>query len=321
MKLLTNARSLGVTIFLLFSVLSFAQTTVVERSTNDTILDVADKMPEYPGGINAMFSFIHKNMHYPAIAQENGIQGTVYIRFVVTKTGTVDKVEVVRSLDPACDKEAVRVVSLLERWIPGQKNGKNVNVYFTLPIKFKLTKDNPSSTPKPMPLFVVDGKEATKAEVDMIDKSRIKEVTVIKETSDLMKYGEKGKNGVILITLKPSASIMRPDSTNGKKVIYDVVEKMPEFPGGDIALFRFIRFNLRYPAEAQKARIEGTVYARFQVNQDGKVEKAEILRSLCRECDRETIRVIYSMPDWKPGMQKGKNVSVWYTLPVKFRLE
>jgi len=85
-----------------------------------------------------LMSYIAKNLKYPVIAQENGIQGKVILRFVVSKTGVVDKIEVVRSLDPACDKEAVRVVRTLQRWIPGKQNGVNVSVYYTLPIAFKL---------------------------------------------------------------------------------------------------------------------------------------------------------------------------------------
>mgnify|MGYP000591654406 CR=1 FL=1 len=96
-------------------------------------------MPQFPGGDRELLSFIAKNLHYPTIAQENGIQGKVFVRFVVSATGDVKDVKVMRSLDPYCDKEAIRVIQSLPKWIPGRQNGRNVPVYYTVPITFKLT--------------------------------------------------------------------------------------------------------------------------------------------------------------------------------------
>lgn len=102
------------------------------------VYDVVEQMPVFPGGDKKLLEFISKQLKYPAIAKENGIQGTVIVRFVVTNTGKVEKSEVLRSLDPECDKEAIRVVASLPRWIPGKQNGVNVASYYTLPIKFKM---------------------------------------------------------------------------------------------------------------------------------------------------------------------------------------
>ena len=99
---------------------------------------VVEQMPQFPGGNGELLSYIAKNLKYPAISAENGVQGKVFIRFVVTALGMVEQVEVVRSLDPHCDKEAKRVVASLPKWIPGKQNGRNVPVYYTLPIIFKL---------------------------------------------------------------------------------------------------------------------------------------------------------------------------------------
>jgi len=111
---------------------------VTQEVVEDKVYTVIEQMPQYPGGESELMSYIAKNLKYPVIAQENGIQGKVILRFVVSKSGVVDKIEVVRSLDPACDKEAVRVVRTLQRWIPGKQNGVNVSVFYTLPIAFKL---------------------------------------------------------------------------------------------------------------------------------------------------------------------------------------
>ena len=95
-------------------------------------------MPTFPGGEAELMKFMSENLKYPVIAQENGIQGRVILRFVVSKTGAIENIQVVRSVDPTCDKEAIRMVKSMPRWIPGKQNGNNVPVYFTLPVLFKL---------------------------------------------------------------------------------------------------------------------------------------------------------------------------------------
>ena len=99
---------------------------------------VVEQMPQFPGGEKELLSYVAKNLRYPSISAENGVQGKVFVRFVVSALGTVEGVEIIRSLDPYCDKEAMRVVAALPQWIPGKQNGRNVPVYYTLPISFKL---------------------------------------------------------------------------------------------------------------------------------------------------------------------------------------
>lgn len=114
--------------------------------------------------------------------------------------------------------------------------------------------------------------------------------------------------------------IANPQSQSSGKEIFTTVEKMPEFPGGTDSLLSYLVANIRYPGAARKANVQGKVIARFVVNQIGKIEQVEIKRGLSPECDAETVRVIGAMPDWKPGAQNGKKVSVYYTLPISFRL-
>ena len=111
---------------------------VIVKETETKPYTMVEQMPQFPGGEKELLSYISKNLKYPPVAAENGIQGKVYIRFVVSATGDVKDVQVVRSLDPYCDKEAVRVISSLPKWIPGRQNGRNVPVYYTVPITFKL---------------------------------------------------------------------------------------------------------------------------------------------------------------------------------------
>ncbi|MFA6333939.1 MAG: energy transducer TonB [Bacteroidales bacterium] len=99
---------------------------------------VVEQMPQYPGGEKAMMKFIYDHIVYPPIVLENGIQGKVTVRFVVSRTGSIEKVEVLKSIDPECSKEAIRVIKLMPKWIPGKQNGTPVPVYFILPVVFRL---------------------------------------------------------------------------------------------------------------------------------------------------------------------------------------
>lgn len=98
----------------------------------------AEVMPEFPGGEAELHKFIQSNLNYPVVDQENGTEGRVSIRFVVDKNGEITNIEVLRGISPSCDREAVRVVKNMPRWIPGKQNGTPVPVYFNLPIVFKL---------------------------------------------------------------------------------------------------------------------------------------------------------------------------------------
>lgn len=105
--------------------------------TANIIFDVVEQMPEFPGGDSAMVAFIHKNITPQPMAQcYSGIGGKVFCKFIVEKDGSISNITVIRSLDPTCDKEAVRVLKLLPKFIPGKQNGQPVRVYYTLPIIF-----------------------------------------------------------------------------------------------------------------------------------------------------------------------------------------
>ena len=95
-------------------------------------------MPTFPGGEAALMRYLSSHLQYPTMAQENGVQGTVVVQFVVTKTGKVGEVKVVRSVDRDLDREATRVCRSLPNFVPGRQNGQAVNVWYTLPVKFKL---------------------------------------------------------------------------------------------------------------------------------------------------------------------------------------
>ena len=105
-----------------------------------------------------------------------------------------------------------------------------------------------------------------------------------------------------------------------QKVFY-IVEQMPEYPGGQAALFEFISKNVKYPEDAVKKKVEGKVFVTFVVDTDGKITDVSLLRKVFPSLDAEAIRVISAMPNWIPGKQKGQVVRVKYTVPIMFRLK
>lgn len=111
---------------------------VVVAEDENKIFTVVEQQPEFQGGYEAMMNFIRKNMRYPASARRMGVDGTVYVSFVVSKDGSISEVKTIRGISADCDQEAMRVVSMMPAWRPGKQNGKPVFVRFVLPIKFKL---------------------------------------------------------------------------------------------------------------------------------------------------------------------------------------
>ena len=102
------------------------------------VFDVVEQMPSFPGGPSALMQYLSSNIKYPVVAEENGVQGRVVCTFVVERDGSITDVRVIRSVDPSLDKEAVRVVKSMPKWIPGKQNGSAVRVKYTVPVTFRL---------------------------------------------------------------------------------------------------------------------------------------------------------------------------------------
>ena len=186
------------------------------------------------------------------------------------------------------------------------------------------------------PLIVIDGKVATIEQLKALDQEEIDNITVLKNAKEPLEEYAKAfnadtSNGILFINTKEYVK-------NGKKELvsavvkakepadesaegaFDVVEQMPEFPGGSIELMKFLSENVKYPEAASKAGTQGRVVAQFIVEADGSISNVKVLKNVSDEIDAEAVRVIKAMPKWKPGMQKGQPVRVKYTIPVTFRL-
>ena len=236
-----------------------------KKSPDGEFFLVVEQQPEFPGGMKALFQYLSRNLRYPAEAQKNKVQGRVYVRFVISKTGEIGQVRVLKGIGSGADEEAVRVVSQMPKWIPGKQQGQSVPVQFNLPIQFELEKraDNKTGqvTPTPQPdspkkvglfdddsknrrltiynnsemgslqryamplpdslrksgisvyirgngfsegdpLYLIDSLEITKEELHKkLNTNDIESITVLKNSAAFI-YGEKGKNGVILIKTK-----------------------------------------------------------------------------------------------------------------------
>jgi TonB family protein len=111
------------------------------------------------------------------------------------------------------------------------------------------------------------------------------------------------------------------DEASGRNEVFKIVEDMPELPGGDLALRKYIAANVKYPPEAKKEGIQGKVFVKFVVAKDGGTKDSEIARGVHPSLDKEALRVINALPKWKPGKQRGQAVNVQYTVPINFVLQ
>ena len=186
------------------------------------VFDVVEEMPQYPGGPQALFKFLGENVHYPAEAEKAGIQGRVIATFVVEKDGSISQPTIVKSVDPLLDAEAIRVISAMPNWKPGKQNGKVVRVKYTVPLSFNLDGGGEAvedhlcredgtiveidiekgDTAIVRPLFIVDGEVMDGKKVYAINSKTIERYYMQNGQEAIDKYGDKAKDGVILITLK-----------------------------------------------------------------------------------------------------------------------
>lgn len=138
----------------------------------------------------------------------------------------------------------------------------------------------------------------------------------VQETTQVMNEDHVAK---VDVTYKPPQAVVEEEPE--EQVIFDVVESMPEFPGGQAALMQYLAKNIKYPTISQENGTQGRVIVQFVVNRDGGIVDAKVVRSVDPYLDKEALRVVGTMPKWTPGKQRNKPVRVKYTLPVMFRLQ
>ena len=135
------------------------------------------------------------------------------------------------------------------------------------------------------------------------------------ETKDVQVSTDTHEGDKNAVELPPET----PVEDEGK--IFTIVEEMPSFPGGEEKMLEYVAKNIKYPAMARENNITGRVYVNFYIDKDGKVQSAKIVRGIGGGCDEEALRVVRTMPQWKPGKQNGRAVNVNYNLPINFTLK
>ena len=193
----------------------------LKHTSTTKVYDVVEEMPQFPGGVGKMMEYLAVNLHYPKEAEAKGLQGRVIANFVIEPDGSITNAKVVKSLDPALDAEALRLVNAMPKWTPGKQGGVPMRVKYTIPITFRID-DGPSKSEMEstiykvgsaaynaglkfdvdFPLVIVDGTPFDAEKLNQIDPKTIDHMDVLKGKSGTEKYGAKGKNGVVLITTK-----------------------------------------------------------------------------------------------------------------------
>lgn len=241
----------------LLLILALAMTLPLVASAQDAngVFRSVEQMPQFPGGEAALLKYIMSHVNYP---EGSDSQATVILQFVVETDGSIGQAKVIRSVDEALDKEAIRVIKSLPKFTPGYQDGQPVPVWYTVPVRF--SRNAGAQRPSDVP------------------------------------------------------SSFNQDSPNDS-IIFRSVEQMPQFPGGEAALLKYIMSHVNYP---EGSDLEGVVILQFVVKTDGSIGEVKVLRGLDPVFDQEAIRLVKSLPNFTPGRQNGQPVAVWYTLPVRF---
>ncbi|WP_080237144.1 M56 family metallopeptidase [Spirosoma rigui] len=218
------------------------------QTTTGKVFTVVQEQPTYPGGMPALMQYIAQNLQYPLKAKQKRVQGRVMVQFVVTETGAIEQVHILKGIGHGCDEEALRVISKMPNWNPGKQNGRAVAVQYNMPIQFALDKpeDKPTGQTAPVsdpndsiigdfpgskqqsipqysssrnttvrvrgsgtfgepgdkPLYILDGVVISSDTVTGFNPNTIQSIDVIKGASAAATYGDKAKNGVVIITTK-----------------------------------------------------------------------------------------------------------------------
>lgn len=285
-KLLSDRRFLSLVFSIVFAPqLLMAQSekssSVSKFSIEETIYQTADQMPEYPGGEEAKKEYFANALNQPRVGETGMEIVNVYVSFIIEKDGSVSNVKIVKSFSHSIDTLTINAIKNMPPWLPGRVKGNSVRVKYLLPVEFWQEKNE-----------------------FLAPKSTNEAVTTFHTVA-------AGKNNIV-------ADTAYNKTLDGSDEVYTIVENSPSFPGGQDALKQYISDNLRFPQILKELSIQGTVYITFIVEKDGNISNAGILKGIHPYADAEALRIINSMPAWKPGMQGGRPQRIRMNIPVKF---
>ncbi|HXU26153.1 MAG TPA: TonB family protein [Bacteroidia bacterium] len=289
--------------------------------------------------------FVKLNVNYPSVAKENGYTGKSLVGFWVDTNGAVSEVKILVSSDYAIlDSEAVNTVKRIPKWA----SSKHKKEYYRTSIDFILeprtnfeqyayekkwkskyanyyynegVKCSQENKYQEAINYFNETLKINYKDIDALYNKGVMLFQLNKKDSACFEWYEikyLGKTDANDLISKHCSEFPPPPSDSLEK--YTVVEKMPEFMGGPTEMIKFLQNHLTYPSIEKKNKIMGKSFVKFIVERDGSISNAEIIKSSGNEnLDKEAIRVVSIMPNWKPGYQNGKSVRVYFNLPILFR--
>lgn len=326
-------------------VLAVGEVKHTQPSDTTFVYMVVEEMPQFPGGANGLMTYLRNSIIYPQQARDAGIQGKCLVTFVVDSSGKVKDARIEKSSgDAALDKESVRVVESMPRWTPGKQSGKAVAVQYTLPITFHLqgapqskTNDNTLLLNKESPLLVINGDiyEGNANIINNIKEEDIESINVLEEDAATKLYGEKGKNGAIIIEVKKSNAPFLMPGTTATAHAKEQEPKLYQFNVGiqqeetkDAAYTRPAEFTgdtrdlqlSNAKAVIESNLTDGSVTIEFNVETDGTITFAKVKKSSGNNrIDTEAMTMLYNTTGkWAHALQDGKPVRTRPSLTLTF---
>lgn len=259
------------------------------------------KLPQFPGGKKELKEYLSSHTNYPGTAIKNKISGQAIIQATIDADGKVTNFKTLHTDNAFFEQEAFSVLREMPRWEPALKDGQRTSFNLVFPFVFALeSKQNIPALRLPNnrnQLYVQDA------------------ITII-GYSQVIAGKTFVKKSVTPANHTPKPAITAP----AQDKIFTFVEQNAQFPGGETEMNKFIKANLKYPAEALRNRVEGLVVVQFIVSTNGKISDVQVVKKLGAGTDEEAVRVVNKMPNFKPARQNGKPVNFRYTLPLGFGL-
>lgn len=312
--------------------------------TDGSVYDYVDEVPVYKNGNKQLMKDLSMLIKYPKEAVEKNIQGSVMVGFVVDEQGNVVEPQAVKKVHPLLDAEAVRVVGLL-KFTPGKVKGKAVRCKFTLPIRFAIPSDKGKTT-----VIIRELDPSGRRSVEEVrevlggllksglcpndDNVSVKFRIIDGKAQDIeVNMTDEQVKGAVLKFIKkqnfkPEANTperiyfsfdIDRKNTKGDDGVYDYLDEMPEYDGGEENLMKHLAKVIVYPKEAADKNIQGRVMVGFVVEKDGSLSNVKVLRGVHPLLDAEAVRTVETLK-FKPGKMNDKPVKCRFTIPVNFKL-
>jgi len=277
--------------------------------------------PTEPADNAPMIDYLMKNLNSAtvnALTKQTKIK-SYEILSVIEADGTVSSVKVKDNSSPLLVKVLNRLLKGMPKCTPAKMYDVAVRSQKSTPIEFSCKDNQVEIKAKSTVAFTVP---EIKKDTEVMPEKEIMSVNGRVDRKGAFEVEGQPSPGVVLkakeVILQPSSS---DNGYDGDTKVFDVVEQMPSFPGGQAALFQWLSNNIKYPVVAEKNGVQGRVIVTFVVERDGSITDVRVVKSVDPSLDKEAVRVTKAMPHWIPGKQKGDAVRVKYTMPVTFRLQ